>query len=105
MVKMDQKFFFIQLSRKAKPFAIFDIHKRKKTTPSSLFFSRFPMPFFPNDENFVNKHNLIIQTAQNSFIGLINDTLHEKIDQIKVEINTFKNGLEYVTVISDDLVS
>jgi hypothetical protein len=85
--------------------AIFDIHKRKKTTPSSLFFSHFPMPFFPNDENFVNKHNLIIETAQNSFMELINDTLQEKIDQINVEINTFKNGLEDVTVNSDDLVS
>jgi hypothetical protein len=84
---------------------IFDIHKRKKTTPNSLFFSRFPMPFFPNDESFVNKHNLIIEQAQNSFMELINETLHEKIEQIKVEINSFKNGLEDVTVNSDDLVS
>jgi hypothetical protein len=84
---------------------IFDIHKRKKTTPNSLFFSRFPMPFFPNDESFVNKNNLIIEQAQNSFMEIINETLHEKIEQIKVEINTFKNGLEGVTVNSDALVS
>ena len=72
--------------------ALFEIHSSKKTTPHSLFFCRFPEPFFNKDQDFIEKYNSIIEKTQSDIICLIRESLLYKIDAINTEINTFKNS-------------
>jgi hypothetical protein len=53
------------------------IHTNAKTTPKSLFYERFPSPFFQEDIEFVDSHNKIIETAQNALMNLIKENLWE----------------------------
>ena len=84
--------------------SIFDIHISNGTTPSSIFFNRFPKPFFDKDELFVEKYNEIIEKTQKAIIDLIKDSLKSKIESITTEINTFKNGINDSSINPNDLV-
>jgi hypothetical protein len=84
--------------------SIFDIHISKGTTPSSIFFNRFPKPHFDKDEFFVEKHNEIIENTQKAIIDLIKHSLKSKIESLTTEINTFKNGINDSNINPNDLV-
>jgi hypothetical protein len=84
--------------------SIFDIHISKGTTPGSLFFNRFPKPFFDKDESFVEKYNEIIEGTQKAIIDLIKDSLKIKIESITTQINTFKNSVSDNNINPQELV-
>jgi hypothetical protein len=69
---------------------IFKIHKSNGTTPDSLYFHNFARPFFPQDEEFVDRYNKIIETFQKSTIDLIVGTLEKKNESIQNEIAKLK---------------
>jgi hypothetical protein len=84
---------------------LFELHTDKKTTPHSLFFCRFPEPFFNKDLEFIEKYNIIIEKVQSEIMKLIVDTLLVKISKLETEINTFKNMHVNASVNMEDLAS
>jgi len=73
---------------------IFKIHKGRKTTPKSLFFENFPRPFFPDDVEFVEKHNNLILNFQNESMTMITETLEKRVSNVIDDINEFKTEFE-----------
>ena len=70
-----------------------EIHTANKSTPSSLFYNRFPIPFFADDEDFVSKQNKIIERYQTDTLDLIKQVLDEKITSIDSRIVDFQEKL------------
>ena len=55
-------------------------HTKNQTSPPALFFNRFPTPMLHDDSNFVDKYNNLIQEFQKNTMGLIIDTLENRIE-------------------------
>jgi hypothetical protein len=72
--------------------AIAKIHTNNGTTPSSLFFNRFPKPFFPHVKDFIDKYNLIIENFQKETMQLIICTLNSELAQMEEKISDFKKN-------------
>lgn len=72
--------------------SIFAIHENKGTTPATLFYGRFPPPFFVDDDDFINEHNKIISETQKRIIDLTTRTLKEKESIIETEIKNLHNN-------------
>lgn len=68
-----------------------EIYRRRDSTPSSLYYNRFPRPFFCDDEAFIDKHNKIVKKCQEEFMMLISETLDSKLVAIENEINELEN--------------
>ena len=84
---------------------LFELHLSKNTTPHSLFFCRFPEPFFNRDSEFVEKYNKIIEKFQLETMDLIVESLSTNIGKLETEINTFKNSNGNPSINVNDFVS
>lgn len=84
------RFLFNKLIRYKSHVSIIEIHKTNGTTPNSLFFNRFPKPFFPYNAEFIEKYNDLIEKFQNETLTMISDTLDGEIIKINSEINAYK---------------
>ena len=73
--------------------AINQVHLSNKSTPNSLFYNRFPLPFFNEDESFVNKQNKLIERYQVDTLELIKEHLNLRLEDIEDKIGTMKNDL------------
>lgn len=67
-------------------------HISNKTTPSSLFYCRFPRPFFWDDEEYVKMHNERISKWQIEAMNQDIDYLNKKINEIDLEINVLSQN-------------
>lgn len=65
---------------------IMKLHLSSNTTPPSLFFNRFPQPFFPDSQDFVNRHNNRITQFQIDTINDIISTCNQKITECENKI-------------------
>ena len=52
---------------------IMKLHIENNTTPASLFFNRFPLPFYAHDVEYIEKYNQRIKEFQNN---VMNDIIH-----------------------------
>lgn len=71
---------------------VFSTHEANRTKPASLFHRRFPRPFLPHDQEFVDAHNNIIENCQNNLMTMIIHTLKMKLQNLEQDIKTFKNS-------------
>ena len=91
--KMDFKFIRKKLNKHLRydnHIQIYKIHKDRKTTPKSVFFERFPRPFFEDDKEFIDKYNNLVLNFQDDTMNLIKDTLESRKSKIIDDINEFK---------------
>ena len=77
------------------------IHTDAKTTPKSLFYERFPSPFFQEDPEFIDSYNIIIEKAQNEIMNLIKETLESRISKTKSKIQEYKDDSLNLTKYSE----
>lgn len=82
--------------------SILSIHKRKGTTSKSLFYNRFPSPFFNDDQEIIDKHNKLIENSQKDIMKLITETLDAKITKTAEDIekqgsfdSSLKSAIEF----------
>ena len=67
------------------------LHNNAKTTPKSLFYERFPSPFFQEDSVFIDSYNKIIEKVQIEIMTLIKETLEIRITKTKQKIQEYKD--------------
>jgi hypothetical protein len=67
------------------------LHFRAKSTPKSLFYERYPAPFFQEDQEFIDNYNKIIEKSQMETMTLIKETLESRIIKIKQKISEYKD--------------
>jgi len=90
---------------------IFNYHMTQKpfTTPKQLWPKYFPFPFLPDNENFVDKYDELIQKFQKEIMNFIIDfinsviltDLNTQIDNIKLELTKrSKNNKETIVLIN-----
>ena len=72
---------------------IFRIHLSKNTTPSTLFFNRFPKPMFYDDEQLINSYNDIILVAQTDMIKASIKSCEDKLKYYEDELLGYINSL------------
>ena len=84
--------------------AIFKIHAAKSTTPQSLFFNRFPRPFFAHDQAFVDKQNKLILEYQEKTVALIKATLEDKITELQSQLSSLKSSFVDKPFITDSQI-
>ena len=72
---------------------IFRIHLSKNTTPSTLFFNRFPKPMFYDDEHLINSYNDIILKAQTDLIKASIKSCEDKLKYYEDELLGYINSL------------
>jgi hypothetical protein len=69
------------------------LNKEIISTPSSLFYNRFPRPFFMDKIEFINKYNKMINDFQVNTMNLIIEELEIRLNDIKEMINIEKDKL------------
>jgi hypothetical protein len=74
--------------------AIFKIHTTNNTTPSSLFFDRYPPPLFREDEKFIDSYNALIREMQKRTIDLTVGEFTERLEIVEEEIINEKDRLQ-----------
>lgn len=75
-----------------------DSHIANGTTPSQLFFCRFPTPFLNRDEEFVEKYNKIIQNTQLEIMKLSIERLGAQAIDLDKELEKILDELSGVNV-------
>ena len=73
---------------------IINIHLDKQTTPSQLFYIRFPHPFFIHEDNYINNYNEIIKKTQDDIMKLNSEFINDQISILKVQLETLKDSLK-----------
>ena len=73
---------------------IMNLHLENKTTPASLFFNRFPFPFYSHDEEFVQKYNNRIEEFQRD---VMNDIIAHSLNKIKQHEDVISNHIDLIT--------
>ncbi|CAF0977643.1 unnamed protein product [Brachionus calyciflorus] len=73
---------------------LFGKHLTRGTTPPALFYNKFPAPYLPKNEKFVEKYNSIIESTQKQILELCVSTLSEKLEEIDHEISNIKKDLD-----------
>ena len=81
---------------------LLEFHLNNETTPSQLFFDKFPTPFLNFDSEFVEAYNNIIKNTQRQIIT-------ESIKRLKIQIEFLKNNIQngkthFDSNIIDDLI-
>ena len=66
--------------------ATFQIHEDNKSTPKSMFFERYPIPFFQEDQEYIDKYNLIVENTQQETTNLIKSTLNKRLIKAKEDM-------------------
>jgi len=72
---------------------IINSHKTNGTTPSSLFFNKFPRPFLIDDSIYVEKYNQLIHDFQTKTMDLILDRLNSRVECIDQKLDQIKQNL------------
>jgi hypothetical protein len=67
------------------------LHIDAKTTPASLFFNRFPQPFYAHDNDFVEKYNKRIIEFQTNVMNDIIEFSQSKIVKYENDLNSHIN--------------
>jgi hypothetical protein len=70
---------------------IMRLHIDAKTTPASLFFNRFPQPFYAHDNDFVEKYNSRIIEFQTNVMNDIIEFSQSKIVKFENDLNNHIN--------------
>ena len=76
-------------------------HIQNGSTPSSLFYDRFPRPFFQDSEEFVNNYNQLIKEFQKNTLNIIKNEIDDRLKVINDKINDISNELSNNEIISD----
>ena len=73
--------------------ALLEIHTQKETTPSTLFYNRFPKPFFRDNQPFLDKYNDLIKEFQYSSLRLIIGEIESRLEDIEETIEGEKQNI------------
>lgn len=73
--------------------SMFNRHLEKGTTPSALFFDKFPRPFLSRDKDFVKEYNEIIEKAQKEIMNLCIKYLSNRIDTMDTDLKNIHEKL------------
>lgn len=99
---------FNKLLRYKNHMNLIEYHNGKKTTPKEFFYCQFPKPYPDYNSEFVDEHNKIIETAQESFMKLMNKFFESKCNEINDQILNLKEKIiekqEELRFDIDDLV-
>jgi len=63
---------YVKKAKNENHIKMFQLHLQNNTVPPSYLWNRFPRPFLPYDESFVNKYNELIQDFQVKAMNLSN---------------------------------
>jgi hypothetical protein len=74
----------------------YDIHFETKTTPSSLFYTRFPRPMFFDNNDYLNKYNKLIEEFQTEAMKINYEEFKSRINETKTKLNNLKNTYNHV---------
>lgn len=69
---------------------IMKIHATRKTTPKSLFYNQFPLPFLKDDAVFIEAYNKIIAETQTKTMNLIKTTFETRVENLDKELDKIK---------------
>jgi hypothetical protein len=72
---------------------IFTTHLENNTTPSALFYNKFPEPFLNDDVEYVQKYNNLIAVFQAEAIILSKSFLEKRINTLNSKLNSIKDNL------------
>ena len=74
---------------------ILKTHLDNKTTPASLSFQRFPKPYRPYSQNYVDKSNEILSKCQEDLIKLGIEDLEQENSLLNNDVKVFKDILKH----------
>ncbi|CAF0963366.1 unnamed protein product [Brachionus calyciflorus] len=74
--------------------SMFNRHLEKGTTPSALFYDKFPRPYLSKDKDFVEGYNKIIERTQIEIINLCISHLSKRIDSMDIELKNIQTKLK-----------
>ena len=80
---------------------MFETHLKNETTPPTLFYTEFPIPFLQDDEEFVFEYNGLIKEFQTKSMLLCKKTLIERIDNCVEELSILKSNSEGIENIGE----
>jgi len=72
---------------------IINTHQNNQTTPSSLFFNKFPKPFLNDDIAFVEDYNKLVREFQTKSLNLISNSLNARVSLIDTKLSDIKSNL------------
>jgi hypothetical protein len=72
---------------------IISTHQSNQTTPSSLFFNKFPKPFLNDDIAFVEDYNKLVREFQTKSLSLISNSLNARVSLIDTKLIEIKSNL------------
>lgn len=74
--------------------SIIKFHLENNTTPSQLFFDKFPVPFLAHDDKAIEDHNKIIHETQIKLMKSIITHLNLQVDSFEKELLDLKNSIK-----------
>ena len=74
---------------------IFKTHIENGTTPSSLFFNKFPRPLLSDDHEFVEEHNNLIKDFTMKNMQLCENFLNKRVITIDTKLGEIKSNLSH----------
>ena len=72
---------------------IFKTHLDHNTTPSALFYNKFPEPFLNDDQEYVSKYNKLIDNFQHEVLNLSKSFLEKRISTLDSKLSAIKSNL------------
>ena len=72
---------------------MFNSHLANKTTPSALFYNKFPEPFLNDDFEYVKQYNDLISVFQSDVLALSKSFLEKRIKTLESKLNDIKSNL------------
>lgn len=88
-----------RILRKKNDIKLLEFHLNNETTPSALFFDKFPVPFLWHDEEAVNDHNQIVKEAQQKMLESSIKHLNRQLASLQSNLEQLKPSV--VNFVSD----
>ena len=82
---------------------VMNLHLDSNTTPASLFYNRFPQPFFSHDEEFITVFNSRINEFQTQVMKDIIEFSNKKIEKHQNLIDSHLSSINNSTENTDDI--
>lgn len=103
-LKNDFKFIFGKYIRMKNHLRIFKNHISSNTYPNSMIRSKFPVPIFKHDNNFVSSFNSLIEGMQKQLIQFTIEHVIAKINEFETELLKIKEKITLVNINGSEII-
>lgn len=85
------KNFYRRILKKQNHVSLIEFHINNETTPSQLFFDKFPQPFLTNDPEAIDEYNSIIRETQVKLMRSNIKHLKKQITKLELNLKTIRD--------------